>query len=288
MDGHSTLSLSLSRFPRVQRGFTLIEIAIVLVVIGLLIGGVLTARSMIDSAKISKQIQQLQQFDIATQNFKSNFMKLPGEMASRESQYKKSAVWGVDGMTDAVGNNRYDTGCCVNNPGGDFRLGYSEAIFAFIDLHRVRMISENFTANPGTAQDGSGHGSVNGYGTGSYLPASKLTYGSRPGGIIPISNARGDVFWFVAMSPASGVSSTAYLYYNGPGIIPVDALALDSKLDDGVPSTGGVVAVANGPVTTDADYYPLPVDTGACVSGGGYNVSVSTLQCSVLVKANLY
>jgi len=44
------------RQPR-QRGFTLVEIAIVLVIIGLLLGGVLKGQGLIDSARVKNIIQ---------------------------------------------------------------------------------------------------------------------------------------------------------------------------------------------------------------------------------------
>jgi prepilin-type N-terminal cleavage/methylation domain-containing protein len=67
------------RFSRVQRGFTLVELSIVLVIIGLLIGGVLVAQSMISSAKLQAQIKQFQQLDIAISNFQIRFGSLPGD-----------------------------------------------------------------------------------------------------------------------------------------------------------------------------------------------------------------
>ena len=41
-----------------QPGFTLVEIAIVLVIIGLLLGGVLKGQSLIDSARVKNIVQQ--------------------------------------------------------------------------------------------------------------------------------------------------------------------------------------------------------------------------------------
>ena len=49
------------------------------VIIGLLIGGILAAQSMMDTARIQAQIRQLEKFDIATSDFKLNFKKLPGD-----------------------------------------------------------------------------------------------------------------------------------------------------------------------------------------------------------------
>ncbi len=62
-----------------KRGFTLVELAIVLVIIGLLIGGILAAQSMINAAKIQTFVRQVQQFDVAVSNFKTKYKGLPGD-----------------------------------------------------------------------------------------------------------------------------------------------------------------------------------------------------------------
>lgn len=62
-----------------NRGFTLVELSIVLVIIGLLIGGILVAQSMITTARITKIASQLQQYEVAVQNFRTNYKQLPGD-----------------------------------------------------------------------------------------------------------------------------------------------------------------------------------------------------------------
>lgn len=62
-----------------KKGFTLVELSIVLVIIGLLIGGILIAQSMTDAAKITAQVQQISQFDAAVMDFKSKYNYLPGD-----------------------------------------------------------------------------------------------------------------------------------------------------------------------------------------------------------------
>ena len=62
-----------------KKGFTLVELAIVLVIIGLLIGGILVAQSMVSTTRIHSQVTQLQQLDTAIQNFQTKYNSLPGD-----------------------------------------------------------------------------------------------------------------------------------------------------------------------------------------------------------------
>ena len=67
-----------ANLPR-QRGFTLVEIAIVLVIIGLLLGGVLKGQSLIDNAKIKNVIQQSTSLQAAVNAYQDKFRALPGD-----------------------------------------------------------------------------------------------------------------------------------------------------------------------------------------------------------------
>jgi len=62
-----------------QSGFTLVEIAIVLVIIGLLLGGVLKGQSLIDNAKIKNVIQQATSLQAAVNAYQDRFRALPGD-----------------------------------------------------------------------------------------------------------------------------------------------------------------------------------------------------------------
>ena len=62
-----------------KKGFTLIELSIVLVIIGLLIGGVLVGQSLIESAKINQEVRRLSQYAIAVVQFKQKFKQEAGD-----------------------------------------------------------------------------------------------------------------------------------------------------------------------------------------------------------------
>jgi prepilin-type N-terminal cleavage/methylation domain-containing protein len=60
-----------------ESGFTLIELAIVLVIIGLLVGGVLVGRDLIEGAKVSATISQIQKYNTAADTFREKYGYLP-------------------------------------------------------------------------------------------------------------------------------------------------------------------------------------------------------------------
>lgn len=61
-------------------GFTLVELAISLVVIGLIVGGTLRGREMIRSAQITSTIAQIKSFDAAASTFRDTYGALPGDL----------------------------------------------------------------------------------------------------------------------------------------------------------------------------------------------------------------
>jgi len=80
-----------------KKGFTLIELSIVLVIIALIIGGILAARSMIETAALNKTISQLTQFDAGVGTFRAKYNSLPGD----------SKWFGGDGDRAIEGTNAF-------------------------------------------------------------------------------------------------------------------------------------------------------------------------------------
>jgi prepilin-type N-terminal cleavage/methylation domain-containing protein len=62
------------------QGFTLIELSIVLVIIGLIVGGVLVGQDLIRAAEVRAQITQIEKFNTAVNTFHGKFGALPGDM----------------------------------------------------------------------------------------------------------------------------------------------------------------------------------------------------------------
>ena len=71
--------LNLKRVKRDQAGFTLVEIAIVMVIIGLLIGGVLKGQAMIENAKVKRVVKQADEIRAAVMTFYDKYGVYPGD-----------------------------------------------------------------------------------------------------------------------------------------------------------------------------------------------------------------
>ena len=64
-----------------KNGFTLTELAIVLVVAGLLLGGLLVGQSLISSAKIQGYVADLYKYESVVDKFEDKYFTLPGDEA---------------------------------------------------------------------------------------------------------------------------------------------------------------------------------------------------------------
>ena len=66
-------------------GFTIIELSIVLVIIGLLAGGILLGRDLIEAARIRAQGSQIESYEMAINTFRLKYNMLPGDLTSTQA-----------------------------------------------------------------------------------------------------------------------------------------------------------------------------------------------------------
>src|SRR3954471_15989161 len=68
-----------------QVGFTLIELSIVLVIIGLVVGGVLVGQDLIKAAQIRSAVSKIEKYNTAVHTFRTKYNALPGDIPNAAS-----------------------------------------------------------------------------------------------------------------------------------------------------------------------------------------------------------
>ncbi|HWQ38596.1 MAG TPA: prepilin-type N-terminal cleavage/methylation domain-containing protein [Burkholderiales bacterium] len=94
--------------PR-QQGFTLIEIAIVLVIIGLLLGGILKGQELITSARVRNLIAQQDGIKAAFFGFQDRFRAFPGDYAQATTNIANVAATAACNNGNGNGNGQIET-----------------------------------------------------------------------------------------------------------------------------------------------------------------------------------
>jgi len=188
-----------------QKGFTLIEIAIVLVIIGLLLGGVLKGQELITGARVRNFIQQQDGIKAAYFGFLDRYRALPGDYSQ--------AVANITGVLETSGCGKTGTG----DGDGDGQIG--SATFENI------LVWE--------------HLSKSGFINGSYTCAKTATSATSP------SNPYGSVLNLVYDDGFQGAGKASRHNLKTGGQVPSDILAeIDRKVDDGNPTQGSFRAPA--------------------------------------------
>ncbi len=87
-----------------QTGFTLIELAIVLVIIGLLLGGVLRGQELINSAKVKNMVTDLKNVQVYIYTYQDKFKALPGDDKAATTHAGATNNGDGDGEIDGAWN----------------------------------------------------------------------------------------------------------------------------------------------------------------------------------------
>ena len=168
---------------RTQRGFTLVEIAIVLVIIGLLIGGVLKGQEMITNAKVSKIENDYKGISAAILAYQDRYGVLPGDDPSASTRFP--GTW-------TAADNGNGNGVITGNWNSTTNTDESRKVWKHLR-------GAGFIKGPvdGTAasyqQPTHSFGGLVGFEQGLYgLSGLVVVFGAVPGNIDQILEARGD------------------------------------------------------------------------------------------------
>ncbi len=94
-----------------ETGFTLVEIAIVLVIIGLLLGGILKGQEMITQAKIKNVVNDFNGITAAVNSYQDRYRALPGDDVNAASRWSGAVSGNGDGQfgTPSGTTNAYNS-----------------------------------------------------------------------------------------------------------------------------------------------------------------------------------
>jgi len=90
---------------KTQTGFTLIELAIVLVIIGLLLGGVLKGQELINSAKVKNMANDFRNVPVYIYGYQDKFKALPGDDGAAENHVTSVDSGDGDGKIEGAWNS---------------------------------------------------------------------------------------------------------------------------------------------------------------------------------------
>jgi prepilin-type N-terminal cleavage/methylation domain-containing protein len=131
-----------------QKGFTLVEIAIVLVIIGLLLGGILKGQEMITQAKIKNVIADFSGISAAYHGYQDRYRAIPGDDPGAGRWTTPAGVIAGNGNGNVSGT--YNFACSA--PGTT--SGTNEACFWWDHLRRAGFVSGAGTLQPFNAVTG--------------------------------------------------------------------------------------------------------------------------------------
>lgn len=242
-----------------KKGFTLVELSIVLVIIGLLIGGILVGQSLIESARIQKFVRTLDQIDSAIALFESKFKKLPGDSP----------------FHDAAGDGDGEVENSITNGGAT--NSFANYNFEVANFWR-HLQQDNFLDKE--YDTFSNNASTTGLVPGTHFPTVEL---GEEGGIVVVHDTR-----------STATNYTRYYYVCGYNTVPnddtlssaragfltpIEALSIDTKLDDGV--AGGLTSYID---YTERVFARNDFSGVSCTSGSDYDASSDDPACCLRIR----
>lgn len=231
-----------------QRAFSLVELSIVLVILGLLTGGIMAGQSLIHASELRALTTQYHNITAAEQNFQTKYGAIPGDFQDA------TKYWGRENSNaDCIANYgaavNTATGVCDGNGDNSLSLSAaggqaSEAFQFWRHLAMAGMLDGKYTGIAGAANSYASTPDVN-------VPSTKITsggwfvstWGTVSGSTFLFNGDYGNIYQVGAASAAD----PANLLFS-----PIDMQSLDTKMDDGMPATGKLVARSFSTCTTAA------------------------------------
>lgn len=242
-----------------ESGFTLVELSLVILIIGLLAVGVLQGQDLIRAASIRSAVSQIDSMEIATNSFRVKFGFIPGDIPqSKASAFGLTNVAGVGNGNSSI-EGLSGAGCDGERPLFWAHLSEEEMLegFTLDGAQGGYTIATDGVSNSGT------------------FPVSELGLNS---GMMAYTDTDRNHYLHIGLQ--DNASSGACSAINT--LTPAEAYGVDNKLDDGDP-TRGVVTAQSDIATTLATSA-----TAGCLAASvsEYNLGDDSILCQIRLRFN--
>jgi prepilin-type N-terminal cleavage/methylation domain-containing protein len=239
--------------PNRKGGFTLIELSIALVIIGLIIGGIFVGKDMIHAAEIRSMIGNVEKYTTAVNTFKTKFNEIPGDMVDA------TAMWGTNPQCAGWWGDMWllwpnpvatapQTVTCNGN--GNGQIDMYESFLFWQHLANANLIAGAYSGEPSP---------IAGLNMKPGLNVPAIPFNSQAG-LLPfyLGSTLNYTWLFIGVDNFPGNYGNAFILTNacyGPvwsgadetsngywceAISAADAMSIDQKIDDGLPGGGAV------------------------------------------------
>ncbi len=239
-----------------NHGFTLVELAIVLVIIGFIIGGIASAASLLHSSRINSIVRDFAKYQRATNAFMLKFDgAVPGDMRNATD------IWGAD-----VQNGNGNRAICSGVPGAFYSISYTEIIGFFEHLQRAGLIEGSYSG------EGDREIGVN-------LPVTRIPQTTFYADCLLDANT----YFSPTSPPAQHIGKNTIFEFRkidndeSASLAPKDAYLIDKKIDDGYPGRGSVLGA---PTSNDSSNANL-CSTGTNRLSDRYLISETEVTCRI-------
>lgn len=260
--------------PHPEHGFSLVELSIVLVILGLLVGGVLGGQSLIRAAELRSITTEADAFSAATYGFRAKYHALPGDM------HNATAFWQASGNCASVQADAYTTpltgSTCNGNRDGRITVNNDSARYEmFLFWHHLQLaglIQGHYTGVRG-------NGANTHHIIGENAPASRFANGGWTAWTFDNTTGGNPTYFHIDHGNSFMLGANTAGHTNGKLLTPADAWSLDAKYDDGKPATGSVVVGRRIEDCTTASGGSAGTDLNAT-----YDLTLHTVECALLFR----
>lgn len=241
---------AMKSLPTKRDGFTLIELSIVLVIIGLVVGGIVFGQELIRAAEIRKQVSQIEKYSVAVNTFAGKYNCLPGDCPDAGSFFDNALGGNGDGLVDsgASGSEEKERWNFWNH------LGQAQLIDGAYDSTETSLMRIGIDS-PAPVLKGHG-GSVMGAANFNSTGGIQVFGASNYTDISNFFGNKANVLYIGTVDDPA--LDTHGVYY------AEEMYALDSKMDDGKPLSG-MFRATNSMMSSGTAFYTTGAGTMSCI-----------------------